>query len=399
MRTNMETLTFLMPTTFYPPYHIGGDAIHVQCLAEELVKIGHEVHVIHSIDAYNIKNKNLRRIKESNGVIVHPIKTLFNSSAYSTYFFGRSSKIMNVYERILQEIKPDVVHHHNISLLGYTLLKKIGSYHELYTAHDYWLICQKNTLLTDEFNVCKKRECMGCAIKSRRVPQIWRHGRNFSNVIRDIDNLIAPSYYMANQLKNLEIKSSVIANFAPEISFTKEIMGKKYIAFVGVLETHKGILNLISAFEKIARKVEYDFIIAGEGRLKSQIQETLKQSGLQSRVKLLGWVDHDSLYSILYGAKAVVIPSLCQENCPMVAIEALSVGTPVIGSNNGGLPEIIGKLDSSLIYSHPNKLVDILLDIENRNYRKADVKAVYQRHFSPKAYLTAYLSLLNKMHN
>ena len=44
----METAKILMVSTFYPPYHLGGDAIHVKYLADELSKAGHEVHVIHS---------------------------------------------------------------------------------------------------------------------------------------------------------------------------------------------------------------------------------------------------------------------------------------------------------------------------------------------------------------
>jgi glycosyltransferase involved in cell wall biosynthesis len=51
-----------MTTTFYPPYHIGGDAVHVRILAEELVKKGHEVHIIHLLDSYYLKKKNSYRI-------------------------------------------------------------------------------------------------------------------------------------------------------------------------------------------------------------------------------------------------------------------------------------------------------------------------------------------------
>src|SRR5947209_7940112 len=47
-------LKFCMVTTFYPPYHFGGDAIGVQRLARGLVRRGHEVTVIHDVDAYNL---------------------------------------------------------------------------------------------------------------------------------------------------------------------------------------------------------------------------------------------------------------------------------------------------------------------------------------------------------
>ena len=59
----METAKILMVSTFYPPYHLGGDAIHVKYLADELSKAGHEVHVIHSLDAYNLKKNEKGRMR------------------------------------------------------------------------------------------------------------------------------------------------------------------------------------------------------------------------------------------------------------------------------------------------------------------------------------------------
>ncbi|MDY6917297.1 MAG: hypothetical protein SVP26_05030 [Chloroflexota bacterium] len=48
----MTKLKFLFTTTFYPPYHIGGDALDVKWLAEDLATRGHEVHVMHSVEAF-----------------------------------------------------------------------------------------------------------------------------------------------------------------------------------------------------------------------------------------------------------------------------------------------------------------------------------------------------------
>ena len=61
----METLRFLFTTSFYPPYSIGGDATHVKYLAEELAREGHEVHVVHSIDAYRAKRKDFFGVNNS----------------------------------------------------------------------------------------------------------------------------------------------------------------------------------------------------------------------------------------------------------------------------------------------------------------------------------------------
>src|SRR6185503_18088144 len=52
----LSALRFCFPTTFYPPYSFGGDAVGVQRLARALVKRGHEVTVVHDIDAYEAVN-------------------------------------------------------------------------------------------------------------------------------------------------------------------------------------------------------------------------------------------------------------------------------------------------------------------------------------------------------
>jgi glycosyltransferase involved in cell wall biosynthesis len=136
----METMKFLMTTTFYPPLHIGGDAVHVMYLAEELAKRGHEVHVMHSVDAYSMKRGKVgaEPAMERNGVHLHPLRSGWGrTSIYKGYLTGRSGFVDGRFRGLLNDLKPDVVHHHNISLLGASLLEKTGKNRQLYTAHDY----------------------------------------------------------------------------------------------------------------------------------------------------------------------------------------------------------------------------------------------------------------------
>ena len=69
-----------MVTTFYPPYHFGGDATYVASLSRALVARGHSVEVIHCEDAYHAANHSIPRTKPEkadDGVIVHRIKSRF----------------------------------------------------------------------------------------------------------------------------------------------------------------------------------------------------------------------------------------------------------------------------------------------------------------------------------
>ena len=55
-------MRFCMVTTFYPPYHFGGDGTYVRALSEALVKRGHEVTVVHCEDAYRLAAKDLNAV-------------------------------------------------------------------------------------------------------------------------------------------------------------------------------------------------------------------------------------------------------------------------------------------------------------------------------------------------
>jgi len=166
----METLTFLLTSSFYPPFHIGGDAVHVRYLAEELAERGHEVHILHSLDAYRVKRSLPRTALDHEGIRRHPIETALSLSAYEAYVFGTSPSVARRFRALVKDVRPNVVHHHNISLLGYDLLLRRGNYLNIYTAHDYWLICPQNRLLRRDLRVCETASCMTCGLYYRRPP-------------------------------------------------------------------------------------------------------------------------------------------------------------------------------------------------------------------------------------
>lgn len=385
----METLKFLFTSTFYPPYHIGGDAVHVKYLAEELAKLGHEVHVFYSLDAYRLKRKKMVN-EEHSCVSTHYVRTSFNASAYSAYALGTSSVVNKKFKKLVEDLNPDIVHHHNISLLGYNILKKHKDYLNIYTAHDYWLVCPKSSLLKYDKAICKKAACLACSLKGRRFPQFWRHGRAFKKAIEEIDLLIAPSNYIKNKLtQEFQIHAATIPNFVPKPPY--EIEPSEYSDFflyAGILEEHKGILSLVTLFKELA--VTARLVVVGRGSLFGKIREIVSKYGLEGKIVLLGWVDSASLYSLLKDANALILPSIWAENSPLITLEALSVGTPVLGSDNGGLPEIIGKVDERLLFSNLNKLGEILLNFSRQEVSSQRIKYVYEHYFSSHAYIKKY---------
>ena len=131
----METLKFLMTTDTYPPYSIGGDANHVFLLSNELADKGHEVHVISNFDAYSLlaKRFNWKINKSENSIVSNHIlrSPKGDLESYMTYFFGKSKFYSEEYKKILNSVKPDVVHHHDVTFLGHNFFEKQGSYRKL----------------------------------------------------------------------------------------------------------------------------------------------------------------------------------------------------------------------------------------------------------------------------
>ncbi len=390
-----------MTSSYYPPYHFGGDAVHVKYLSEELVKLGHEVHVMFSIDGFRYKkpdfNGFLENKEESNGVILYPLQSpLGKSDLYFTNLTGRSSYVKNRFSEILKEIKPDVVHHHNIFFLGYNILKKHGNYKNLYTAHDYWLICQRFDLMKYGQNKCEHKNCFYCTLFSKRFPQIWRNGKSFMEALGDIDTIIAPSNFMKDKLsKSLPIKANVvnIPNFVPGLpADIKDSNYSNYFLYVGVLERHKGICNLVKIFKEISMEIDAKLIIVGTGSLKKKIEEYVTKNKLENKVFVLGWVSNDMLWSLYKDALALVMPSIWHENNPIAALEAISAGLPVIGTNMGGLGEIIEKIDRNLIIKE-NGLKGVITDFK-KPYFKNKIKQVYDQFYSFEGFLRNYMKLI-----
>lgn len=403
----METLKFVM-TNSTPPFSVGGDAYHVHLLSTELAKKGHEVHIVSSLDSYELMaklyNLSVKKYEETmhneKGIFLHllssPLKKLEPILSYS---FGNSKFYYNKYQELLKQIHPDIVHHHDITFLGHNFFKKQGNYTQLYTAHNYWLICPNRELFRFG-KVCDNPSlCSLCLLHSRRTPQVWRWITSIEEITKDIDVIIAPSEFIKRKLEEkINIKIIYLPNFIPFPE--KEIKPSgyaNYFLYVGQLEERKGIMNLLNTFKKNANEINANLIIVGSGSLRFKIEEYIKENKMHNKVLLLGRVDRDQLWSLYNDALALVVPSIWPENNPLVALEAMSVGTPVIGTNSGGLGEIIGKVDENLIFKGDG-LNEIKMILENKNfYPKKRIREVYDKCYSLEVYLNNFKQLFLKV--
>src|SRR6266850_7309835 len=121
----MRPLNFLHLTTFYPPYSFGGDAMYIYRLSHALGDAGHHVDVIHCIDSYHLAHPAEPDIifADHPHVTTHGLRSGYGwLSPLLTQQTGRPFLKYRRIREVLQSKRYDVVHYHNISLLGPTIL-------------------------------------------------------------------------------------------------------------------------------------------------------------------------------------------------------------------------------------------------------------------------------------
>ncbi|MCW4024559.1 MAG: glycosyltransferase [Candidatus Bathyarchaeota archaeon] len=394
---------------YYPKLDIACVSDLINSASIGLIKKGHEVHIMNSLDGSSKSLKNCssefnavaRSFEKANpGMFIHTVTSPFKvADSYFAYFFGTSAYMNNQFSKLVKEIQPDVVHFHAPMLFGHQILRKKGDYLSVYTAHDYWFLCQRAYLLKNAKQPCTERKnCFYCALKSHKPPQFGHFFNSFKKAIDDVDLILTPSLkvheILSSQLKN---RIECVPHFVP---VQKQVIAPSgysdFFLFAGALEPHKGILDLIEVFRKYSDQIDKKLVIVGNGSLKATIVNLIQKYSLQTKIILLGYVDKELLWSLYKDASALIVPSLNHDPCPTVVMEAFSVGTPVIGSDTGGIPEMVRKIDGNLVFHTGNNeaLMKILSDYKKSRYPSERVKDVCQQYFSVDSYVSLYLKIV-----
>lgn len=110
---------------------------------------------------------------------------------------------------------------------------------------------------------------------------------------------------------------------------------------VGRLAEQKGQLLLIEAAARLARLgVGFELVLAGDGPMRPVIEAAIAGHQLRSRVRITGWLSNDAVRAEIAASRVVVLPSFA-EGLPVVLMEALALGRPVVTTYVAGIPELV----------------------------------------------------------
>jgi glycosyltransferase involved in cell wall biosynthesis len=400
-------LRFCMITTFYPPYNFGGDGIFVRRLSNELARRGHQVDVIHCIDAYRTlaRHEPAKICDNDCSVRVHGLRSPFAflsplATQQTGYPFFKSGRLRQILKKGF-----DVIHYHNISLVGGPKILKYGRGIKLYTMHEYWLVCPTHVMFRFGHEPCRRPRCFACTLAYRRPPQWWRYLGLMKAAVRHVDAFISPSRFNKDKhhQMGLDVRIEHVPYFIPPVGggsriSRKAVEGrfrKPYFLFVGRLEKIKGLQTLFRIFRHYGKA---QLLVAGRGGYEARLRQLAHGN---VNVRFLGHLPERQLQALYDHAMAVLVPSICFDVFPNVILEAFRQKTPAIVRRLGGMPEFIEESGAGFVYNTDEELVTamnkLLADPSYQSELGLRGYRAYQRKWTAEAHLERYFALINEI--
>ena len=333
MAVGCQTVRILTLSWEYPPIVEGGLARHVRKLSEQLVRDGHEVHVV------TRGGGRLEAVEDRHGVIVHRVREPeFPKDDLDAFIAW--------------------VDHMNEDMLAAGA--ELGGGFDLVHSHD-WLVAAAATR-----SLARRRRVPWLVTVHAteygrhqgwvdKHPQSHIHGVE-RRMARAADHVITCSHFMREQVADVfgvpreritaipnGIDPSDLQPVAdlPRLRAQFAAPDEKLVLLVGRLVYEKGFHLALDALPGLIRRVgKVRFLIAGSGTAEAELKEQAERLGLMEHGTFIGWTGDDVLHSLYRIADLCLVPSI-YEPFGLVALEAMASGCPTIVADTGGLREVV----------------------------------------------------------
>jgi len=367
----------------YPMRYNAGSEVYTQTLAQGLTE-SHEVRVFTRQDDPFLNAYSVREEHDPGDPRVR-LHVINNASSRDRY---RHDEIDRAFAELLDDFQPDIVHINHVSHLSTSLLQvvKDRGLPLVFTLHDFWLMCPRGQFIQrtenddgDLYPLCDGQDDRKCADRCYSIYYsgaeehcqadsnrwtAWVSGR--MDHVRDmavlVDRFIAPSrHLMGRYRRDFGLPSDKLVYLDYGFDLTR-LSGRRRVSedrFVfGYIGTHipaKGVHLLLEAFAR----VEGDPLLRIWGRPRSPYTDSLKAktmalpNGAADRVEWLGEYENPRIIADVFDrVDAIVVPSIWEENSPLVIHEAQQARVPVITSNVGGMADYVHHGANGLLFEH-----------------------------------------------
>lgn len=357
-------------------YPNGGSETYIFKIGEWLEKNGHEVQYFGmEHDGRCVGNRVNAYTSDMDfhggsifAKLTYPIKTIYSSEARKQI------------REVLDDFKPDVCHINNFNYqLTPSIILEIKKWNKncriVFTAHDYQLVCPNHMCnnpnthencekcLGGHFVNCTKGKCIHGSTAKSAIGTMEAMFWNGNGVYKNFDKIICCSEFLKKKMDTNPVfarRTIALHNFVEKVE-NKDVEKKDYVLYFGRYSEEKGIGTLIQAAKELP---DVQFIFAGTGPLEESIK------GVE-RIKNVGFKKDEELEKLIREAKFSVYPSEWYENCPFSVMESQMYGTPVLGANIGGIPELIREGKTGELFESGNKeaLKRKIIEMSSKQYK------------------------------
>ncbi len=353
---------------FYPPYEPnGGASIHAHEITKAYQNFGNEVAVFCGYLNTSIPINTIRKDTYEN-IKVNRITLNYQSFDNPIQKITGSPEILTAFKNIVSQFKPDLIHFHSIQGLGANIVKYAINNHikVAVTCHDSWWICPRQFFLkSDKKTFCKNKNLTDCSLcyayledktnilkNIKKESEIINRDKYLYDIFANINYVIFPSEFIKNIYSKYFIKKNwlVSQNGIPVYKKSKTIKTKKFkFLYTGGNSDEKGASLLINTWQKyFSKNKNLKLDIYGNG------SQFLSSTISAPNINIFENYKRQDVIKIFSNHKALIYPSIIPENSPVTIKEAFSFGIPVIGSNVGGIPELIKDGKNGYIFNNNN---------------------------------------------
>lgn len=361
-------------------YPNGGSETYIFKIGEWLEKNGHEVQYFGMEHAGRCVGNRVNAYTSDMDFhggslfskLTYPIKTIYSKEARKQI------------RKVLDDFKPDVCHINNFNYqLTPSIILEIVKWRKeekkdcriIFTAHDYQLVCPNHMCnnpnthqncemcLGGHFINCTKGKCIHGSTAKSAIGTIEAVLWNGNGVYKNFDKIICCSDFLKKKMDTNPVfaeRTIALHNFVEKVD-NKDVKKKDYVLYFGRFSEEKGISTLIQAAKELQ---DVQFIFAGIGPLESEINGV-------ANIKNVGFRKGDALEQLIRESKFSVYPSEWYENCPFSVMESQMYGTPVLGADIGGIPELIevGKTGELFESGNKEELKSKIKEMSNKRYK------------------------------
>jgi len=364
----------------YPPRYNAGSEVYSRTLCAELSK-RHEVHVFTREENLFLPDGGVRQERDA----LHPNIELHIVNAARTGTNYNNTPINTAFARVVDDVRPDVAHIGHLNHLSLGIMDELAEREipVVFTLHDFWLMCLRGQFIQiepsdngDVFPLCNGQENKKCADRclrrfsgddtkqSGREEWIKARMEATRRTAELTDIFISPSRHLADRFsQQFSVPPGKIEylDYGFDCNLLSGRDRAKSDAFVfGYIGTHipgKGVHHLLDAFQKIAGECGnaelhiWGRSTANTAYLQDMISRTMPQP-LQQRIKWRGeYQNTDIVTGVFNQVDAIVVPSIWEENSPLVIHEAQQCRVPVITADMGGMSEYVEHEENGLLFA------------------------------------------------